>query len=284
MTKYIKDSKGKFAGSIGEGRDNVPVVASELRALADQVEKGMTPGSLHNALTQLVTIDSFRTASVVKNTHVYVTPAQRDELEDLVSSQNIHQVEQRTNGDLVVIHDYEPNRYDNPRVANNNLSRFFGHPDYLPDEDGVLTSEDLDTRIRQVYGEETRMVPIYVTNHSGQSFTTGTPIRPGQRALIGAEHGDRWDTSMVGFAILGEHAVKEVYGDTSDNSWDNATQQVKEEVAIYEQWVNGEMYAVTVVDSFGDVDTRAGFYDIEACLFDSGWTTGERFIPPAEAA
>ena len=286
MAQYIQNPDGKMAGSIGDGRDNVPSVATELRSLASQVEEGMTPKSLKAALTNLVNTHSFRTETVITGTALHLTPAQQDEMNDLTTNPfiTIYQVEQRANGDVVVIHDYEPGKYDNPRIEHENVSRFVGDPTYLPDEDNLLGAEDLSMQIRRVYGEETRMVPIYVTDHGSYSFTTGTPVRPGEPVPSGAEFGDRWDTSLSGFAIVGEDVVKAQFGDLSDDSWERAINQAKEEVAFYGQWVNGDMYGLTVINADGYTDTTGGYYEKEHCILDSGWTPGECYNPSVEAA
>lgn len=56
MTRYIKDTQGRFAGSVGDGRDRVPTPAQHLRILADQVDSGeQLPAELASVLAGLRT-------------------------------------------------------------------------------------------------------------------------------------------------------------------------------------------------------------------------------------
>jgi len=103
--------------------------------------------------------------------------------------------------------------------------------------------------IKKILNEEGEKViaiyPIVKYEHSGVSYSLGTM------------HG--FDYSNNGFYIITEKTQKEVGTEKKDFE-----KVIKDELEVYNQWCNGEVYRFTLFDKNGEfVDSCGGFYDIE---------------------
>lgn len=261
MTKYIKDAHGKFAGSIGEGRDVTPTVASHLRELAADAEAGTrTSQDIGTALRYLVSQHpEFHERVTVSRfgQDFTMTTAQREEALDT----GVVDLSMDDDGTLTIVTYDEWS--DSPRDWDN-VSLFTGIDKYLPDEAGLARTENFMADVTDKYGDNVVLIPIYVYDHSGVSFSTGDPIRPGEHVRSGREHGDRWDTSMAGFALVTEDNVRTNYYQANEEEWMQAIERSKSEVETYGQWCNGDVYNARRIDPNGEVFySCGGFYSIE---------------------
>jgi len=88
--------------------------------------------------------------------------------------------------------------------------------------------------------------PVYRYEHSNVVYRRGTA------------HG--FDYSNCGFYIITDETQKEV--GTKKANWEK---QIDEELKIYTQWANGEVYSFVLYDENGEVeDSCCGFYDLES--------------------
>lgn len=272
MAQYIKDAKGKFAGSVGDGRDTVPSIPQTLRDAADAIDAGLMPApNLKSVLAEL-SKDAPKEYTVF--THdgqdFPVTEEQADTLAALRSagrhdwSDGIIEMKVMEDGFVRVVQ-YDPDPMS-PREWDN-TTIFTGLDRYLPDEAGLARSGDFVADVVAKYGDNVLLVPIYVYDHSGVSYSTGDPIRPGEPVPSGAEHGDRWDTSMAGFAIITEDNVRKMHGAADAKAWEQSVKNADGEVADYGRYVNGEVYRFTEYDLDGQwSDSVGGFYSTEEAL------------------
>lgn len=265
-----RESDGKFGHGKMPGID-APTASATLRTAADAIDAGQTPdltGTLAALRAMMPAVEpdepqyemvEYTSASA---SAITVTQEQSDALDELGDGwHHVFSAGVTPEGVVYAVADSDGDGLD-PR-ADDNISLFVGIDEYLPNETGLRAGSDFMTQVAAKYGKTARLVPIYVMDHSGTSYSTGDAIRIGEHAKSGAEQtGDRWDTSMAGFAIVTSAKVKEEYGSTSAASWKKAIDYAKGEVDTYGKWVNNELYQYVVLDQDGEqVDSYHGYYD-----------------------
>jgi len=98
--------------------------------------------------------------------------------------------------------------------------------------------EDTDEKVLAIY-------PVVKYEHSGVSYSLGTV--------------HNFDYSNNGFYIITEESQKELGTDKKDFE-----KVIKQELEVYNKYVNGEVYEFCLYDDNGEVaDSCGGFYDIE---------------------
>lgn len=87
--------------------------------------------------------------------------------------------------------------------------------------------------------------PIVKYEHSGVSYSLGTV--------------HNFDYSNNGFYIITDKTAKELGTDKKDFE-----KVIKQELEVFNKWINGEVYSFCLYDDNGEVaDSCGGFYDIE---------------------
>jgi hypothetical protein len=161
---------------------------------------------------------------------------------------------------LVIRYDQSP---ESPRTWSNlgffiTVDRNYNSPDknehferIVKETGNEATSQDEHMKlIKERIEEETeekivKIYPITKYEHSGVVYSLG--------------HGAGFDYSNNGFYIITEVLAKELGVEPEDFE-----KVIKQEIAVYNKYVNGEVYGFTLYDEAGEVlDSCWGFYDIE---------------------
>lgn len=100
---------------------------------------------------------------------------------------------------------------------------------------GIKESEDVITSL-----------PVYMYDHGGISLST-TPYTC------------CWDSGQIGFIVALKDNVKEIYG-SEDVEIEKLEATMKEEVKTYNDYVQGQVFDVTVKEADKVVDSCGGFY------------------------
>ena len=99
--------------------------------------------------------------------------------------------------------------------------------------------------------EDDIIVNLYMYDHSGISIATHP-------------FACRWDSGQVGIAVITKAEIIENYGDDSPASRAKALKCLESEVDTYNDYVQGEVYGYTLLDSEGEeIDSCFGFYGYE---------------------
>jgi hypothetical protein len=148
------------------------------------------------------------------------------------------------------------------------MSRCQGLPDWesgdYPEYDELVERYDNDEISRQEYKAELQeltnkykqdplvWLPIYALRHSGIWLST-------TKSFNG--YTCQWDTSFAGVIYVENDKMIEEYGDLSEASRSKAITCLETEVKTYEQYLQGDIYGFTTLDSEGDaIDCCGGFY------------------------
>lgn len=147
-----------------------------------------------------------------------------------------------SNGSLLTLHH---NRYDLPNELGLNSNNFDGWEDMkksIKENNNVLM-------IRQ----------ISIYDHSGISLNVGNPT-------------DRWDSGIVGFAVITKESWNEIMGNTPFST-SKGQKMIEQEIKDYNAYLNNEVYGFEIrkVDNFNVEDSVWGF-------FDSGFKSRSEFI------
>lgn len=145
---------------------------------------------------------------------------------------------------------------ESPRKWESSWNLSCSHKRYdLGDEDCRLNVRDYDSW--EEYGEALReeydiveMVPLYLLDHSHLSLSI-------------VDFNDRWDSGQIGFAFLTAENQKDLVGAYDITDLHEASLEVlKQELEVYEGWMNGEAYSIMVEDvNTGEtIDNIGGFY------------------------
>lgn len=129
-------------------------------------------------------------------------------------------------------------------------------------DDAVLQRRKsaLAVRLRNFIKRFAVVLPLYMLDHSGVSIST--------RGFA-----DSWDSGQVGFVFLLKK--KYLYSCTTKRNYRIADIEkcIEGEVEMYNQYLRGEVYSITVIDAEGNEDTVCGYYGddaIEQGIFDIG--------------
>ena len=146
---------------------------------------------------------------------------------------------------IALVYDTEP---DNPREWDNLGRMAFYHGrwtlgDAKQYEDGLALKEYLETNPNILY------LPVYMYDHGGITIKT-------------SPFGCQWDSGLLGFIYVSrEDALHD--GFTDDGM---IYDQLEEEVAIYDQYLRGDVYGYKIFDGEGnELDSCYGFYGDQTC-------------------
>lgn len=110
--------------------------------------------------------------------------------------------------------------------------------------------DDMEAGIRKQFGRDAIILPLYLYDHSGITMnTTGFSCR--------------WDSGRVGFIVAGLDKVRECFGikRVTAKQRQRAVESLVSEVAVYDQYLTGDVYGFVVEDDDGNVvDSCWGFY------------------------
>jgi hypothetical protein len=118
----------------------------------------------------------------------------------------------------------------------------------MPERDGWGLIEFF---LRVARGAEV-ILPLYLFDHSGITMNTTGFSCP-------------WDSGQVGFIYMTKDAILKNYAvkDISDELRCKVAEQLKAEVASYDQYLTGDVYGYVIKDENGE--------DLDNCLHDSCW-------------
>ncbi len=141
----------------------------------------------------------------------------------------------------------------------NKLNKDLDELEYTKETMAILLAEFKQNNI---------ILPVYIYEHSGITIST-SPFN------------DRWDSGQLGWIYASHEKVVEEYGDLSEESIKQATEYLKNEIEILDQYCTGSVYKFTLynlvecehckhVDEV-EVDSCGGFYGydhVESGLMD----------------
>lgn len=128
---------------------------------------------------------------------------------------------------LTIIRDQDP---ESPRDWDNLGHMITWHSKYnlgddQPDEDAEEWMEEL----KETYGEDVLILPLYLYDHSGITIST-TPF------------GCRWDSGQVGWIYASHDEIKKEYGDSSPDTVAKVKKYLEGEVDVYDDYLRGNVY------------------------------------------
>ncbi len=141
---------------------------------------------------------------------------------------------------------------DSPREWDNVSTIVCWHRNY------ILGDEQLDTRytedeIMEKYDNILAIEPVYIYDHSGITINT-----------TGFSCG--WDSGLVGWAFITKDNLELMGLEHFANDPAKLSEIIRGEVATYDQYLRGEIYAYVVKDSSGEVvDSCGGYYGRDEC-------------------
>lgn len=93
------------------------------------------------------------------------------------------------------------------------------------------------------------ILPVYMYEHSGVAFSTGS-------------FGDPWDSGQIGFIWCNEDDIKSGGLDVNEESLKIVEKCLVSELAVYEAWVNGSCYGYELIDvhTGQEIDSCWGYY------------------------
>lgn len=146
----------------------------------------------------------------------------------------------------------------NPREWDNVWRFMFGHKKYdVPNEtdfdfDDYDSWDELESALEEVYDY---VIPVYMYDHSQVALSTGGFSCP-------------FDSGRLGFACLNKEWIK-VMG-LEKRSEQELLGYLEEELMIYQQYLNGEVYEWEILDEHNELVEYSGdFYDFYEALDDA---------------
>ena len=121
-----------------------------------------------------------------------------------------------------------------------------GHGFNSDDYDGW---DELEAAIRRKYGRGCIILPLYLYDHSGITMnTTGFSCR--------------WDSGRVGFIVASLAKVRECFmvKRVTDKVRERAIESLRSEVAVYDQYLTGDVYGFIMEGDNGEEESCWGFY------------------------
>jgi len=113
------------------------------------------------------------------------------------------------------------------------------------DQDAYNSWQELED---ENFSDNDIVVNIYMYDHSGISIAT-SPFMC------------RWDSGQVGVAVVTKQKIIKEYGTYDDKTKAQARKCLESEVETYNDYVQGEVYGYTLLDSEGEeIDSCFGFY------------------------
>jgi len=133
----------------------------------------------------------------------------------------------------------------------------------LGDEQPSESSEEWLEELREEYGDDILLLPVYMYDHSGLAFNTTGYGHLGYHGYF--------DSGQVGWMYVTYDDIKKEYGEVTDETIKRAEKVLKSELETYEDYVNNyNMYSFVVEkrdhcesckhDEWEVVDSMSGFY------------------------
>lgn len=131
-------------------------------------------------------------------------------------------------------------------------------PDQYPELEQIIKSTGDEANNQE---HHIKMIKKQFEDESGYKVLTIYPIVKYEHSSVtyslGSRHG--FDYSNNGFYIITDKTQKELGVKSKDFE-----KVIKQELDVYNQWVNGEVYGYTLYDDQGNiVDSCGGFYDLD---------------------
>lgn len=166
------------------------------------------------------------------------------------------EVEQFQCGNKTVKIEYETEP-SNPREWDNLGTMAAFHNRYtLGDKDHGIRTEDFGgwAEMEKYIEKELDapvILPLYLYDHSGITMAT----KP---------FGDPWDSGQVGFIFVTREKLKKEYGSVTKKTLAQAAKALEQEVATYDDYLTGQVYAYVIEDADGNVvDSLSDIYGLE---------------------
>ena len=139
-----------------------------------------------------------------------------------------------------------------------NISKF-----YIPNPPRNCSWSELsDNEASEISEEVVIKVPLFVLDHSGYAIST-EPFN------------DSWDSWHCGFAYVTSKSMREFFSDEERRDdygkcLAKAKERVKEEVEIFNKYLNSEVYCYEIYNKNGNfVDSCCGYYSTEDAIADA---------------
>lgn len=165
--------------------------------------------------------------------------------------------------------DYPPN----PREHDDGLlgTCWFAHRRYdLGDDhagqefpfglDDCVSWEEISERIQRAYPGAVVLV-VWMYDHSVRRLSTAS--------FYGRAPHAEWDSGKLGVIYALPQRIREVYAvkRVTEKVRERVIADLNAEIAVYDQWINNEIYRYTVTDEEGDIfESLGGYYDLDECI------------------
>lgn len=110
----------------------------------------------------------------------------------------------------------------------------------------------VDARIESAFDDGYVMLPLYLYDHSGITMSTG-------------KFSCGWDSGWVGIIVCDEATVQSEFGGDRDK----ALKALEHEVAVYDQYLTGDIWGYVAeereVDDDADTDDNDGWKETDSC-------------------
>lgn len=113
--------------------------------------------------------------------------------------------------------------------------------------------EDHEKDIKEEFGKDCIMLPLYLYDHGGITMSTSS-------------FSCRWDSGRVGTIVVSRKKVRDEFKvkRITKKLLNSVIEGLVHEVEIYDKYLTGEVYSYTIEDKDGDfIDSCGGYYDLE---------------------
>lgn len=161
----------------------------------------------------------------------------------------------KTVGNLTsnIFHDEDarsPRKDDDGNVA----SFFFLTQNFRLDELDIDNSEaesweDVEKLIKSKYGSDIALIkPVYMYKHSGVSLSYSKTCP--------------FDSGKIGYSVLLKSKIRELHNikNVTKKYIEKEEKMMDSELSLYSDWLNGDVYCVTVEDQNGDIVESCGSF------------------------
>lgn len=155
---------------------------------------------------------------------------------------------------------------DDPRTWDNLGTMICWHRSYdlgdkQADSNYYESVEDMLKGLEEDYGD-ILVLPLFLFDHSGLRMSTNS-------SRFKAWDSQGWDWGMVGIIYVSHSDILDAYSadEITDDLLEKATECLVGEVAIYDQYVSGDVYVAIAYDADDDIiDSCGGFYGFDYAL------------------
>jgi hypothetical protein len=141
---------------------------------------------------------------------------------------------------------------ESPREWENLGKMICFHNRYNLGDDHDLTIEDIKKIVQR---KDVIALPLYLYDHSGITISSKPFSCP-------------WDSGQIGYIYVDYKRIRKEYGwkKISQNRRDLITNYLKSEIAVYDQYLTGDIYGYAITDKDNeDIDSCYGFYGYDNC-------------------